>query len=53
MLDSNIYIYGHSQSYTVRDGKVSLSDPTLPVTRKEGAENSRTMCMIVPLVWRQ
>ena len=43
------YIYGHDQPYNVSDGEVSLIKPTLPVSRTEATEVSRTISMIISL----
>ena len=44
------YIHGHPQSYTVHDGKVSLNDSVLPLTKMDDAENSHTMSMMFSLI---
>ena len=44
------YIFGHSQPYSIEDGKVRLKDPTLPVlSGVESSENRRTTMMISAL----
>ena len=36
------YVYGHDQPYTVLNGAVIVSEPTLPTQKASGSETSRT-----------
>ena len=43
------YVYSHDQPYTVQNGTVTLSEPTLPTEKTIGSESSRTTIMVSSL----
>ena len=43
------YAYGHDQPYTVQNGTVTVSEPTLPTRKTTGSESSRTTIMVSSL----